>query len=106
MPLGVRRKTTAPAARICFFSETLIPGGFSLCDFQQLDFEYQGGVRRDHAAGAARAVAEGRRDGELAPPPHPHPPHPLLPPLPHLPPAEREDGHVTAYLSSIKLPAL
>src|SRR5258708_15571558 len=99
MPLGVRRKTTAPAARICFFSETLIPGGFSLCDFQQLDFEYQGGVRRDHAAGAARAVAEVRRDGELAPAAHPHPRHALVPALDHVPLAEREDETVAAILA-------
>src|SRR5258708_21187265 len=98
MPLGVRRKTTAPAARICFLSETLT-------NFEQLDFENQGGVRRDHAAGAPRAVAEIRRGGELALAPHLHPRHALLPALDHVPLAAREDERAAAVLPRIDLPA-
>src|SRR5262245_1371541 len=57
----------APCARIAVisisFSATRM---LTLLDVEQLHFEDEGGIRRNHAAGAARSVAQLRRNGELA----------------------------------------
>src|SRR5882672_7717154 len=95
MPLGVRRNTTAPAARICFLSETLT-------NFEQLDFENQRGVGRDHAAGAASAVAELGRDGELALAADLHPGHALVPALDHLAAPQRKLEGLAAVLARVE----
>src|SRR5258706_2423737 len=105
MPPGVRRKTTAPAAGMGFFSETLIPWTRRLRNFQQLDFENQGGVGRNRAAGAARAVAELRRNGELAPAADLHAGHALVPALDHVALAEREHERVAAVLARVEFRA-
>src|SRR6266568_9388592 len=55
MPLGVRRKTTAPAALICFFSETLIPWRFYSVD-EKLDHLLRAGARL--AAGDPAVLAQ------------------------------------------------
>src|SRR2546430_734310 len=103
MPPGVRRKTTAPAARIGFFSETRIRWEFFLRNLQQFDFEDQSGVRRGQAAPAAGAVAQLGRDGGLAPAADLHSRHAFVPALDHVPLAERKDERVAAVLAGIEL---
>src|ERR1700694_643087 len=99
MPRSVRRNTTAPAARICFLSETL-------ANLQQFHFKKKRCIRRDRAAGAARAVAELGRDGELARAADLHAGHALVPALDHVPLAEREHERLAAVLARVELAAL
>jgi hypothetical protein len=65
-------------------------------NFQQFHFEDQRGIRRDHAAGTARAVAKVWRDGELARAADLHALHAFVPAGNDLAAAEREvEGVVT-----------
>src|SRR3954468_3171042 len=98
MPRSVRRNTTAPAERTVRFSETLT-------NFEQLDFEEQRGIRRDDAAGAARAVAELGRDRQLALAADLHAGHAFVPAADHVPLAEREHERLAAVLARVELAA-
>src|SRR3990172_186081 len=73
---------------------------------EQLDFENQRRVRRDRAAGAARAVAELGRNDELAPPAHLHALHAFVPALDDVAGGEREFERGAALLARIELAAL
>src|SRR4051812_35735296 len=70
-------------------------------DVEQLHFEDEGRVRRDHAAGAARAVAEARRDGELALAADLHAGDAFVPALDHVALAERKDEGLAAVLARV-----
>jgi len=59
-------------------------------DAEQLHFEHQVGIRRNHGAGSARAIAEVRRNHQRAPAAHPHARDALVPPADDLACAERE----------------
>src|SRR6478672_10481934 len=73
---------------------------------QQLDLEHQRRVGRDHAAGAARAVAERRRDDEDAGAAFLHPLHAFVPATDHHAAAELELERVVAVFARIELGAL
>ena len=68
-------------------------------DAEQLDLEHQRRIRRDHAARAARAVREVRRNGELALAADFHAGD-------HLPPAEAEFERIVAIDARVELPAV
>src|SRR5262249_29119850 len=75
-------------------------------DLQQLDFKQEGCIRRNHAAGAARAVAERGRDGEQAGTADLHALYAFVPALDHHAGAERETGPVAAVLARVELAAV
>src|SRR5205823_8705469 len=72
-------------------------------DAEQLHFEHQRRVRRNHSARARLAVAQFRRNGELALSPDFHARHALVPALDHLPAPEREAERLPAVLGRIEL---
>src|SRR5689334_940339 len=61
-----------------------------LFHIQKLDVKHQGGIRRDNATCAARAVAQFGRNHERALAPHLHARHALVPALDHPSGAQRE----------------
>src|SRR5437867_9189290 len=63
-------------------------------------------MRRDHAAGAARAVAQIGRDGELALAADLHSRDALVPAADHLAAPEREDECLAAVLARVELLAV
>src|SRR5512135_3803692 len=75
-------------------------------DAQQFHFEHQRGVRRDHAAGTARAVGQVRRDGELALAADLHARHALVPAGDDLAHAELEFEWVVAVDAGVELLAV
>src|SRR6185369_1068759 len=77
-----------------------------LANLEELDFEQQRGVRRNDPAGAARAVAELGRDGELALAADLHAGHALVPALDDVALAEREHERLAAVLARVELAAL
>src|SRR5262245_66275600 len=75
-------------------------------DFQQLDFEKQRGVGWNHAARAARAVAERGRDGEQAGAADLHALHAFVPALDDHAGAERKLERLATVLARVELAAL
>src|SRR5438034_10615902 len=71
-------------------------GGRRSMDAEEFDVEDQRGVRRDHAACTAGAVAHFRRDSELAFPSHLHSGHSLVPTLDDLSCPESELERLSA----------
>src|SRR5262245_34814650 len=80
---------------------------FSSClaNLQEFHFEEQRRIGRDHAAGAARAVAELGRDGELALAADLHACDALVPALDHVALAERKHERLAAVLARVELAA-
>src|SRR5581483_12078388 len=76
-----------------------------LADRQQLHLEEQRRVGRNDAARAARAVAEVRRDGELALAADLHAGDAFVPAADHFAFAEREHERLAAVLAGIELGA-
>src|SRR5262249_47448738 len=83
-----------------------LAGKFGSAYAEQLDFEYQGRVGRDHAAGAARSVAESRRNRQLALAAHFHALHAFVPALDDAPGAKREDERLVAILARVEFLAV
>src|SRR5436305_13276360 len=79
------------------------PDAKSLLDVEQLDLEREPRVRRDVRAGAARAVAQRRRDDQLALAADLHPHHPLVPPLDDGVAAEDEHERLAALARAVEL---
>jgi hypothetical protein len=75
-------------------------------DAEQLDLEHQRRIRRDHAARAARAIREVRRNGELALAADFHAGDALVPASDHLPPAEAEFERIVAIDARVELLAV
>src|ERR1700744_6074083 len=73
---------------------------------EQLDVEHQRRVRRDHAAGAARAVAKLRRDDQRAVAADLHGGDALVPAGDHLSLADREGEGLVAIVRAVELLAL
>src|SRR6516165_3033800 len=73
---------------------------------KQLDLEQQRRVRRNDAAGAARAVAERGRDDEDARSAFLHSLYALVPAADHVARAEREFERVVAVLAGVELRSL
>src|SRR5258708_3058838 len=71
-------------------------------DAEQLDLEHQRRVGGDFP-GRPLAVAEARRDGQLAATAHPHAGHPLLPATDDLPAAQLEDQRLAAIEGAVEL---
>src|SRR5262249_35450632 len=78
----------------------------SLADPEQFHLEHERGIGRNDASGAARAVAERGRDGELARAADLHALHALVPALDDVAAAEREYERVAAVLARIELRAV
>src|SRR5687768_1274151 len=78
----------------------------ALLDVEQLHLEHQRRVRRDDAAGAARAVAELRRDGELALAADLHAGDAFVPSLDHVALPEREDKRLAAVKTRVEFRSL
>ena len=79
---------------------------FKLLHPEQFHFKDQLRIRRNHAAGAARAVAERRRDGQLPFPAHFHPGDPLVPSFNDLSGAERELERLIPILGRVEFLAV
>eukprot|EP01035_Chromulina_nebulosa_P035560 gene35560-47817_t len=77
------------------------PRASALGDGNQLDFEVERGVRRDHAAGAARAVGDRRRAGQLGLAARLHLLHAFGPAGNHA--VERELGGFAALVGAVEL---
>src|SRR5258708_28171128 len=73
---------------------------------EQFHFEHQGRVRRDHAAGAARAVTECRWNGQFAFAPDLHSLHAFIPSADDLALSQPEPKGVVAILAGIRLAAV
>src|SRR4030095_2060879 len=73
---------------------------------QQLYFEHQRRVRRDYAAGAARAVPQCGRDGELALAAYLHARNALVPTLDDAPGAKGKHEGVVAILARVEFGAV
>src|SRR5690606_5959219 len=73
--------------------------------FEEVDLEEQRGVRRDHAAGPAGAVAELGRDHEPAGATDPHAGDALIPAADHVAGAEREAERLAPVLARVELRA-
>src|SRR5512135_1349152 len=77
-----------------------------LLDSEQLDLEEERGVGRDDPARPARAVAEGRRDEQVALSADLHRRDPLVPPLDDRPLAESELEGLAPVHGAVELGAL
>src|SRR5574343_680915 len=74
-------------------------------DGQQFDVEDQGGVRWNHAAGAARAVAQIGRDDQLAAAAHFHALYAFVPATEHHAGAQGEFERIIAVVAGIEFRA-
>src|SRR5690606_33121852 len=79
------------------------PTGFRSADLDQVDDEDQGLPRLDHIAGAAVAVGQVRRDGELAAAADPHPQDALVPAGDDLADAELEAERLAPAPGGVEL---
>ena len=95
----LRRRRRAPRGSIGFTCVSAV----RLLDLEQLDVEDQRGVRRNHAAGAARAVAQSRRNHERALAAHLHAGNAFVPALDHAARAERERERGVAIARAVEL---
>src|SRR5690349_10930287 len=77
-----------------------------LANREQLHFEHQSRIRRYDAARAARAVAELRRNGELAFAADFHAAHAFVPAADHFAAAEREHERLAAIFARVELLAV
>src|SRR3954469_11510692 len=74
-----------------------------LLQLQKLDLEQQGRVRRDNAAGAARAVAQLGRDQQRPLAAHLHAGHAFVPTLDHLAATEPERERAAPVQRAVEL---
>lgn len=81
-------------------------GALLPADIQEFDFEDEGCVRGDGAAGPARSVRQRRRDDELAGSADLHAAYAAIPPLNHLSGPEPKRKGLSAVARAVKLRAV
>src|SRR5439155_26894879 len=91
-----RSRLPAPPREHCRRTTTLL-------HVEQLHIEYQGGVGRNRAAGAGRAIAQVGRNRELALAADAHALHALVPALDHLAAAELKLEWLAAIQAAVEL---